>query len=54
MVRAGLELFDQIGVRVTGLALTQADPRRLARYGYAGYGYGYGYGARAARKYYTS
>jgi capsular exopolysaccharide synthesis family protein len=54
MVKAGLDLFDQIGVRVTGLALTQADPKRLARYGYAGYGYGYGYGARAARKYYTS
>ncbi|MDF2233470.1 polysaccharide biosynthesis tyrosine autokinase [Albimonas sp. CAU 1670] len=54
MVKAGLDLFDQIGVRVTGLTLTQADPRGLARYGYAGYGYGYGYGAAAARKYYTT
>ena len=54
MVRAGLELFEQIGVRVTGLALTQANPRRIARYGYAGYGYGYGYGASAARRYYTT
>ena len=50
MVRAGLELFEQIGVRVTGLAITQADPRRIARYGYAGYGYG----ASAARRYYTT
>jgi len=54
MVRAGLELFDQIGVRISGLAMTQADPRRIARYGYAGYGYGYGYGASAARRYYTT
>lgn len=54
MVKAGLDLFDQIGVRVTGLTLTQADPRGLARYGYAGYGYGYGYGAAAARRYYTT
>ena len=52
-VRAGLDLFAQAGQRITGLALTQANPRGLARYGYAGYGYGYGYGARAARKYYA-
>ncbi|SFH91251.1 polysaccharide biosynthesis tyrosine autokinase [Albimonas pacifica] len=54
MVKAGLDLFEQIGLRVTGLTLTQADPRGLARYGYAGYGYGYGYGAAAAKKYYTT
>ncbi len=54
MVKAGLELFEQIGVRVTGLALTQANPKKLGRYGYAGYGYGYGYGATAAKKYYTT
>ena len=54
MVKAGLDLFEQIGLRVTGLTLTQADPKGLARYGYAGYGYGYGYGAAAARKYYTT
>ena len=54
MVKAGLDLFDQIGLRVTGLTLTQADPKGLARYGYAGYGYGYGYGAAAAKRYYTT
>ena len=50
-VESGLDLFSQANVRVTGLALTRANPRKISRYGYSGYGYGYGSGA--AKKYYA-
>ena len=51
MIRSGLDLFRQINVPVTGLALTRIDPRRMDRYGY--YGYGYGQGSRGLQKYYA-
>jgi capsular exopolysaccharide synthesis family protein len=50
LVRTGLQMFGQIKVRVTGLALTQIDQRKLARYGYGGYGYYY----RASSRYYLN
>ncbi|MFT6775373.1 MAG: succinoglycan biosynthesis transport protein ExoP [Paracoccaceae bacterium] len=50
LVRTGLQMFSQIKVRVTGLALTQIDQRKLARYGYGGYGYYY----RASSRYYLN
>lgn len=50
LVRNGLQMFSQIKVRVTGLALTQIDQRKLAKYGYGGYGYYY----RASSRYYLN
>lgn len=47
-VHEGLESFKTVNRDVTGLALTQIDPRRMKRYGYEGYAYGYG------SKYYTN
>ncbi|MEM6661489.1 MAG: AAA family ATPase [Pseudomonadota bacterium] len=47
-VQEGLESFKTINRDVTGMALTQIDPRRMKRYGYTGYAYGYG------SKYYTN
>lgn len=52
MVQTGLDLLRQVNVRVTGLALTRIDPRRMDRYGY--YGYGHGSGSRKLQKYYSS
>jgi len=40
-VRAALEMFSSVGIKVTGLVLGQVDPRGLKRYGYGQYG-GYG------------
>ena len=51
MVQTGLDLLKQVHVRVTGLALTRVDRRRMDRYGY--YGYGYGSGSRMLQKYYA-
>jgi Mrp family chromosome partitioning ATPase len=50
LVRNGLQMFGQIKVRVTGLALTQVDQRKLAKYGYGGYGYYY----RSSSRYYLN
>lgn len=41
LVRNGLAAFAQIKVRVTGLALTQINTRKMASYGYGGYSYYY-------------
>lgn len=53
MVQSGLDLFHQVNLRVTGLALTRIDPTKMDRYGYYGYGYGSGYGSRKMQKYYA-
>jgi succinoglycan biosynthesis transport protein ExoP len=50
LVRNGLQMFGQIKVRVTGLALTQVDQRKLAKYGYGGYSYYY----RSSSRYYLN
>lgn len=52
MIQTGLDLLRQVNVRVTGLALTRIDPRRMDRYGY--YGYGYGRGSGKLQKYYSN
>ena len=52
MVRSGLDQLHQVNVHVSGLALTQTDPKRMHRYGY--HSYGYGYGERKIRKYYVN
>lgn len=51
LVRAGLQAFSQIKVRVTGLALTQINTRKMASYGYGGYGYYY---YKTANQYYRN
>lgn len=44
-VRAGLEMFASVGIKVTGVVLSQVDPKGLKRYGYGQYGgYGGNYG----------
>lgn len=48
MVRTGIGLFQQVGIPVTGVALTRVDPKNMDRYGY----YGYGSGSRKMRQYY--
>jgi capsular exopolysaccharide synthesis family protein len=50
-VESGLDLFAQANVKVTGLALTRANPRKISRYGFSGYGYGYG--SSGSKRYYT-
>lgn len=35
---AGLNMFESVGVKVTGLVLSQVDPKGLKRYGYGNYG----------------
>ncbi len=52
MVTVSLDLFRQVNAHITGLVLTQADTRRMARYGY--YGYGYGHGQRRSERYYSN
>ncbi|WP_339949981.1 polysaccharide biosynthesis tyrosine autokinase [uncultured Albimonas sp.] len=41
MVRSGIAQFSQIGVTISGLALTQINFKKMARYGYGGYNYYY-------------
>lgn len=50
LVTAGLQQFSSLGIRVTGLALTQVNPSKAAQYG--GYGSYYGTYYRASKKYY--
>ena len=40
-VRAALEMFSSVGIKITGLVLGQVDPKGLKQYGYGQYG-GYG------------
>ncbi|MGR3592226.1 MAG: GumC family protein [Limimaricola soesokkakensis] len=50
-VTEGLKLFASVGAPVTGLSLSQIDPKKMKRYGYGGqYGAYAGYG----RKYYDA
>ncbi|WP_386685016.1 GumC family protein [Loktanella sp. R86503] len=49
-VNEGLRQLAAVNLKVTGLALTQIDPKGMQRYGY-GKGYGYGYGGGAAGYY---
>ncbi|EAR49648.1 hypothetical protein OG2516_17935 [Oceanicola granulosus HTCC2516] len=50
-VTEGLKLFASVGAPVTGLSLSQIDPKKMKRYGYGGqYGAYSGYG----RKYYDA
>lgn len=51
-VQQGLESFATVRMPVTGLVMTQIDPRGMKRYGYSGV-YGQGYGSRA-RAYHES
>ncbi len=37
-VRRGLQMFESVGVNVSGLVLTQVDPKGLKSYGYGDYG----------------
>jgi hypothetical protein len=40
-------MFDNLGIRVTGLVLNQIDPKKMRRYGYGDtYGAYSGYGAK--------
>lgn len=41
LVKHGLAQFAQIKVRVAGLALTQINTKKMAKYGYGGYNYHY-------------
>lgn len=44
-VSAAIDMFTTVGVKVTGLVLSQVDPKGLKRYGYGQYGgYGGNYG----------
>jgi len=44
-VREGIQMFETVNARLSGLVLTQVDVRKMARYGYgSGYGYGGGQG----------
>ncbi|MFO7855940.1 MAG: polysaccharide biosynthesis tyrosine autokinase [Paracoccaceae bacterium] len=51
LVRNGIAAFTQIKVRVTGLALTQINMRKMARYGYGGYDSRY---YRSSSRYYVN
>jgi Mrp family chromosome partitioning ATPase len=43
-VLAGLNMFGSVGVKVTGLVLSQMDLKGMKQYGYGNYGgYGSGY-----------
>ncbi|MEL7126682.1 MAG: hypothetical protein AAGK30_10630, partial [Pseudomonadota bacterium] len=50
-VQEALRMFASVGQDVTGLVLSQINPRRARSYGYDSYGYGYGYGKQ---NYYTN
>lgn len=39
-VLQGLRMFEQVNRKVTGMVLSQIDPKGLKKYGYGGY-YGY-------------
>lgn len=51
LVRAGLAQFTQIKVRISGLALTQINLKKMARYGYGGYSYYY---YKSSNRYYLN
>jgi len=51
LVRNGIAAFTQIKVRVTGLALTQINLRKMASYGYGGYN---SYYYRSSSRYYMN
>ncbi|MDF2231361.1 Wzz/FepE/Etk N-terminal domain-containing protein [Albimonas sp. CAU 1670] len=51
LVRAGLAQFSQIKVSVSGLALTQINLKKMARYGYGGYNYYY---YKSSNRYYLN
>ena len=51
LVRAGLQQFSQIKVSVSGLALTQINLKKMARYGYGGYNYYY---YKSSNRYYLN
>ncbi|HUS98172.1 MAG TPA: polysaccharide biosynthesis tyrosine autokinase [Hyphomicrobiaceae bacterium] len=48
MIQSGLALLRQVNVRVSGLALTRIDAKRMDLYGY----YGYGDGGNRLQRYY--
>ncbi len=50
MVQTGLDLLRQVNLKVTGLALTRINPKRMDLYGY----YGYGYRGGSLKKYYSN
>ncbi len=50
MIQSGLALMRQANIRVTGLALTRVDARRMDLYGY----YGYGYRRNRLQRYYEN
>lgn len=45
MVRAGLQMFESVDLQVTGLVLSQHNPKGATRYGSGGYGGSYSGGA---------
>ncbi len=51
MVRAGIAQFAQIKVSISGLALTQINLKKMARYGYGGYNYYY---YKSSNRYYLN
>ncbi len=52
-VLQGLHMFDMVNLTVTGLVLSQIDPRGASRYGYGGK-YGSYYGYYSAKGYYDN
>jgi succinoglycan biosynthesis transport protein ExoP len=52
-VTEGLRQLSSVNIKVTGLALTQIDPKGMKRYGY-GKGYGYGAYGGGATGYYDN
>lgn len=44
-VRQGLQMFETIGLKVTGFSMAQIDPKGMKRYGYGKYGAYNAYGA---------
>ncbi|MGM0584152.1 MAG: GumC family protein [Pseudomonadota bacterium] len=51
LVRNGLNQFAQIKVRIAGLAMTQINTRKMAKYGYGGYNSEY---YKASNRYYAN
>ncbi|MEM7519686.1 MAG: polysaccharide biosynthesis tyrosine autokinase [Pseudomonadota bacterium] len=51
-VQVGLDALSAVGIRTSGLILSQVDLRKVLRYSYGGYGYGSRYGYGAYREYY--
>ena len=52
-VKEGINLLESVGLKVTGLVLSQVDPKGMKRYGYGGYG-GYNGYSNSYKGYYEN